>query len=398
MAENAAPEIVTDILEDEANEEKEFHDLISQKSKGMNLKPGMVHSATTDTLDSVYLEPPNPDMPDTDSELHLDLAFKEDVTEIDETHPDKDKVQSLEGGATGDAAEVSFSIEGGTTEIKGSGSTPSLSKYFGKEDYDNDPFASLTGEEQFPTGVMPKVGTESSLEGKIEEAAKDMVDLTLDDSKDFLENEEEGLEINLNNNQKHPDDLNIGSVDFDLALDKNDTVETPMTIEEKDTFESFTADIADTEALDALGMSPAAASFMTEKNITDYFRQTSNQSDNPFNSFSRQISQTSARSSSSQDRNSATIAEIKECGLDGIPAPEERAGAPHIPDIVPQSTSRTETELDSAESTPRHQPMLPPATTLSPVDSPVHQPFLPQTSVQGIEFTFADSALLLKFS
>ena len=371
----ADSELVKDILDEEDSEEKHFHELKHHHTTELDVVGGgMVHSATTDTLDSVYLEPPNPE-PDGDSDLNLDLAFKEESDDAS----DRDNV------AEGDqeAKDVSFVIEGGTHEIKETASVPSLSRYFGKEATENDPFATIHGPvDSLPE--MPKVGTDSSLEGKLEDAVKDMFDLTLDDSKDFLEDVED---MNANNNQKPPDDLNIGSVDFDLALDKDDTVETPVTIEEKDAFDSFTAEVIDTDALDALGMSPATNSFMTEKTITDYFRQTSNQSDNPFNNFSRQLSQSSAKSSGSQDRASANLSDVREGDTEGAKITSS-AHSETIETSIPateisQTSPRLDMEPGSAGSTPRHQPVFPPSATLSPVDSPVHKTFARQMSVPG---------------
>lgn len=403
MAEQTEPEIVKDILEEEDKEEKHFHEMMTQHSNNLTVGKGMVHSATTDTLDSVYLEPPNPE-PDGDSDLNLDLAFQEASETTDKQDEAVETKPGEEFEGKKEATEVEFSIEGGTTEVTTSGSVPSLSKYFGKEgDNETDPFATdlfanIQESDQSIPADMPKVGTDSSLEGRIEDAVNDMIDLTLDDSKDILDNSDDNdTDMNLNNNQKAPDDLNVESVNFDLALDKNETIETPVDIEEKDAFESFTADIADTEALDALGMSPAAPSFMSEKNIKDYFRQTSNQSDSPFNNISRQISHTSAKSTSSQDRNSANLVEVKESEIGNMatvtnPAPLETTDTSIPAPDIPLQAAQSEVSPVSAETTPRHQPSVPPPPgTLSPGESPMHQPFLRQTSLQSellLFFTF----------
>lgn len=408
MAEQVDPKQVAELLDEETEEEKQFQEQLSQQQLD-SLSPvawiGMRHSATTDTLDSVYLDP-LPAEQDSDTELakvvqHVEeiqgteevglvlntvvkdvkevaaLEVKEDPKLSEEiaedvTHekPSVDDLQNIKTVPIENTEEANALQE----------SPPSLSKYFGKETSLDDPFATNV----FDTFGGPETknelqdGTDELIEKGIE---NEMSNLALDDSNDMLADSKEEMlkEENTNNNHRRSEEL---KVDFDLALDNTEPVETPVDIEGKDDFESFTAYAADTEALDALGMSPAAPSYMTEKNITDYFRQTSQADSIHSLGIGRQLSVSSGKSSS---LGPGTIAETLEEGSDNgslqpssiPPHVDQSESSLPAPDMSPFAVLKNEAESKiqgSVESTPTHQPVFPPSTTLSPVDSPVHQP------------------------
>lgn len=415
-AEEVDIENVTKLLEEETEEANYFREEQITRQHSLSPGSGMRHSETTDTLDSVYLDPPaletNPDMehenlqPETRPEqvMHseeLVTRVGDNVNSNTKIFIGEDEICALvEEGAKGDVGQeqpvfeaqnnddLLFSVEG--IEITGAvgESPPSLSKYFGKDTSSDDPFATNIFEnivervDSFPEkqsfDVDVKTDMKPSGESLLLDIANEMTDLTLDDSKDLLE--DEGIDVrdkyeNHLNHARKSEELNV---DFELALDKNEPVETPVDIEEKDDFESFTAYAADTEALDALGMSPAAPSYMTEKNISSYFRQTSQTESVKSLGTGRQVSRTSARSSSiepgsvpesfEEESDNYTIPAHVDKSESSLPAPE-----------ITKAQAMESKQSGSVESTPSHQPMFPPSTTLSPVDSPLHQPTFNKT-------------------
>lgn len=372
----------------------------------------MMHSATTDTLDSVYLDPPvteqdlEPLLPTMDPEKnktnteHVGLNFVShggaNMEAVVEERPNDRSASERNAEAASDEQDELFFSMTEVEDTKASNdSPPTLSKYFGTDSAMDDPFASnifddMNKVEQV-TGPSEQVKVESKQDlnfGTDEDLSKamsgDLANLTLTDT---MHESIDGNVAKQSDVKLRPsEDLNIESVDFELMLDANDTVETPVDIEGKDDFESFTADIADTEAMDALGMSPAAPSFMNEKNINEYFRQTSQTDSIRSLGLGQQISQSSGRSSLSADmgalgENSADGSDSN--GVFPISSPahvdktETNLPTPDLtnPDKVPEAKN-----AESAEATPTHQPMFPPSTTLSPVDSPVHQPFINNTT------------------
>ncbi|KAH3775656.1 trafficking protein particle complex subunit 12-like [Dreissena polymorpha] len=399
MSQDPENDNVADFLADETEEEKIFRELTSHH----NLSPGtgMRHSETTDTLDSVYLEP-------TVTELTVDVGSKaneeqsnistnfenttvrEGAVNHSSEHKSAHPVGEIKQLPEVTVENIVFSVGDQQAEAN---SPPSLSKYFGKDSNTDDPFdsnffSSLPHiEENLPAAtsienIIHEIETEEfgTASNKINENTDAMADLTLKDNDELLRLVEEATknvtptEENLadyySTEQEKNDFERTESVDFDLALDNTEPVETPVDIEEKDRFESFTAEMAENEALDALGISPAAPSSMNEKNMTEYFRQTSNQSEGLFNHLARQSSQLSGFSSSSQEKIVSTTNLEEETDSEiGVPASVEnsdtRIPAPELP----------ESEPAKVESTPIHQPVFPPSTTLSPVESSAHQHF-----------------------
>jgi len=394
MTEN---ENVTELLNEEAQEEELFREKNSPHKDTLN--PGMRNSATTDTLDSVYLDPPNTEPEGVEkSEV---LSDSENISSLSDNS--YKRMAGDSGKDVKSQPEVVFSFEGQTDANK---SPPSLSKYFGKSESTEDFFSSIPPvEENLPPATDIEVelldnkveGDSNAMSGsdpfglytnkddvypsdvQLEDAVGEMTDLTLNSTQDILQfDDEPDSEDNQQPSAETKQFEVPGSVDFDLALEANDIVETPVDVEEKEGFESFTAELADTEAMDALGMSPAAPSFMKDSTISDYFRQSSNLSDEPFGGISRQMSQASqasGRSSLSQDR---VLSHVDETGEPRDDSPEHVQNSDSsipAPDLSQGGLSGSE----SVESTPSHKPVFPPSTTLSPGESPAHQPFFKAT-------------------
>ncbi|KAL4235736.1 Trafficking protein particle complex subunit 12 [Mactra antiquata] len=389
---------VTDLIDEETEEEKQFLEHHSHQSPihTLGVGTGMIHSATTDTLDSVYLEPPTLEQDVHDLQTSLEGASITTV-DIKPVNQGGINLDIAVGGEPKEGLKVETKADEelffSMTEIEdtkaSNESPPSLSKYFGKDTNTDDPFSSNFFE-SFDKLEQPvesdKVEDEkmtSDLDVKTnEDASKNISDnianFTFDDKSKLQEkvndvNKEQDIK------RRPTEGLNIESVDFELMLDANATVETPVDIEEKDDFESFTADIADTEALDALGMSPAAPSFMNDKNINDYFRQTSQTDSIQSLGLGRQISQNSGRSSINADMgivdNIEEVSDNNGAPLTLSPAHVDMSEANlPAPDLSGHDKTRETKDSDSTKTTPTHQPMFPPSTTLSPVDSPAHQP------------------------
>ncbi|WAR23655.1 TPC12-like protein [Mya arenaria] len=415
MAHLSENENVTDLIEEELEEEKLFLEMSNKQNE--LLTPGMRHSATTDTLDSVYLDPPTAEL-DIDSEPKIDIEIvsetgDKNITSFQGTSMDSEvkPMQTMSDVDDNSKANIVFDVE---SEIKEETSPPSLSKYFGKVESTEDFFASLPhAEEDLPPSTDIDIGSVSDSkpggeenvmsgsdpfglysapdksEEKVEQQADradEMADLTLNSSADVLQFDDMTLEDTIDTKNETCDEKSdkkkhefVGTVDFDLALDGNDIVETPVDVEEKDGFESFTAELSNNEALDALGISPAAPSFMNDNSIKEYFRQASSQSDDPFGGVSRQISHTSGRSSTSQERVLGSLDEVTENGNE-VPEHVQNSDT-SIP--APDLSATIGTGSDSVETTPRHQPLFPPSTTLSPGESPSHQPFFKHSDSQS---------------
>lgn len=370
----------------------------------------MQHSATTDTLDSVYLDPP---LAEQDVNLHLstDELNIDKMAEIEETGKEFGATlaeqtvigKTVNGDSVDDKASeniidetlgASHEVEGATAEVQDSGynkidSPPSLSKYFGKETGADDPFATdvfdtLCGTQTELMNASDSLQSPGEIQKDVADIGDEIRSLSVDDYKDNLnKTAEEALEENANNNHRKSEELNV---DFDLAIGNDEPVETPVDIEEKDNFESFTAYTAESEALDALGMSPANPSFMTEKNISDYFRQTSNTDSTHSLGIGRQMSVSSGQSSNlGPGPVTENLEEGSDNGITTSSIPQHvqltESSLP-APDMTHGTMMNNEMEAKgsgSVESTPVHHPVFPPSTTLSPVDSPVHQPSFNKT-------------------
>lgn len=358
----------------------------------------MRHSATTDTLDSVYLDP------SVEHELEGEKTIEEQNEDQSPefTAPQKEKgpvratvtvsknevcALGLDNSSSKDQTsgdtndDMLFTLEG--KEITGGPeeSPPSLSKYFGKETGSDDPFESIIG-----TGETYDDNRQGDMQGSNENLLKDianeMTDLTLDDAKDLVDENVivKEHEDNHLGSSKRSEELNV---DFELTLDNNEPVETPEDIEEKDDFESFTAYAADTEALDALGMSPAAPSYLTEKNMAEFFH--------------RQASQTSGKSSSIEHNTipESLEEEIENDALPPVSTPphvEKAESSLPAPDMSRQAPAIEAKSSAPVEATPTHQPVFPPSTTLSPVDSPIHQPVFNKPFEQHISVSSSPSS------
>lgn len=387
---------------------------------------GMRHSSTTDTLDSVNLDLPTQEQdleaeqltseqnaglmpPTTEQRLDTQTTEQQCIMAIDpiqdsETAVDNtgEKISVTDSphteAVTCQNEDLFFSIDGKEEAVASPISPLSLSKYFGKEASPDDPFETsifdTIGETETSNMVsadtVQVVDVAKGIDDdyvKQEEIVNEMTDLTLDDSKDFFDevSEESSKDINVNNNRdiRKSEDFNV---DFDLGLDSTDQIEKPVDIEEKDDFESFTAYAADSEALDALGMSPAAPSFMTETNITDYFRQTSQAESVHSLGIGRQLSHSSGRSNQDTCAAAETLEDVRDNGsfqpVSIPPRVDKSESSLPTPDMSQHTSLIKEAEsrgAESVENTPTHHLMFPPSTTLSPVDSPVHQPLFNNT-------------------
>lgn len=411
MTDQEQPEDVNQLLEEESAEEEQFR-LAHQNSS--HLKPGvsvgLVHSPTTDTLDSVYLDEKATEVEFTDSgeisldekgevefdekeEINIDQKQEDTLANIDHTaevlelpmSADADLKEDKTMSSDIDLDGISLDIDrvdlddleiGAGTEIK-TDSQPSLTKYFGTATAD-DPLA-----DDFFSSLPPvdneKSKTIDSNTAEVSEVEKDvdqdniddLLDLIIDDSQlrssDVeVKNKDDNTTKRLSQHEPQPD---AESVLFEMTEDVEETAP-PVEIEdEKEDFESFTADLADTETMDALGMSPAATSFMTERNIQDYFRQTSQADSLRSLGLDRQLSNSSGTSStktglSSQDHSSLPSGIEENQNMTNIPAS----------DMVQQTIPSTGSEEKPSSVQEVHKASILP--TLSPVESPAHQPVL----------------------
>ena len=401
MAGPEHPEDVSELLEEESAEEEQFR-LAHQNST--HLQPGaaigMVHSPTTDTLDSVYLDAPISEAEFTESgEISLDekeeikIDEKEEIVldtrdELNVTaHQEKTRtdIKVADEEAFVDEEDnlggIQISVDridlddvevGPSTEIKEE-SQPSLTKYFGSVTTDDplseDFFSSLPPVEPVTTEEAPGNKVNLSDQDNID----DLLDMIIDDSESQDgENKDETKVSRLSAHEPQPD---AESVLFEMSEDLEEKAP-PVDIEdEKEEFESFTADLADTETMDALGMSPATTSFMTERNIQDYFRQGSQQDSVRSLGLERQVSNSSGTSGKSAPSQDPT------CFSPGL---EENQSIPNIPESIKHSQAPTPSHTGRLSSTSeeklepvseiQHAAVNPSTATLPQFESPVHQP------------------------
>ena len=375
------------LQDEEAEEENSYLERVVESSP---LKLGLVHSSTTDTLDSVYLDPPGSDQetetsptPQTEADDIADTVEKESKNETSDIDVEIE-------AEIGKDDNISFKVGKASDNVPPT-SPPSLSKYFGTNQSEDDPFAG----DFFDNIPGIDENKQASVEVTEEAQDKDVVNIetNLPDDAELPVNETKNTAdmtgynkdtVNSNNNHRSLEISNVESIDFELEVNQEEQVETPVDIEGKDQFESFTADLADLETMDALGMSPAAPSYMTERNIQDYFRQAS-QAD----SFTRQISQNSAISASSQEHNSVQ----PDIGTE-IEEQLQDLTVESIGDV--ENVNKEDTKVEKLpESQIEHQPIFPPFTTLSPVDSPVHQPSFKSTTSTMTGIYIEDNQLVI---
>ena len=420
MEEQGQSEDVSQLLEEETAEEEQFR-LAHQNST--HLKPGaaigLVHSPTTDTLDSVYLDAPLSEAEFTESgEISLDekgdinLDEKEGtnvIVEQEETDADFNASEMLEKSVKTeeDLDGISIDIDkidlddvevGPGIEIKGD-SQPSLTKYFGSATNDDpledDFFSSLP---PVDTGTLEDTGSNTVDRDETKNDADQdnidsLLDMIIDDSqmrdKSDVDNKDDTTVSRLSTHEPQPD---AESVLFEMSEDIEEKAP-PVEIEdEKEDFESFTADLADTETMDALGMSPAATSFMTERNIQDYFRQSSQAESVRSLGLERQVSSSSGAPSQDQSHFSSSLDDNH--SIPSVPATEKHSQPP-TPSHRLSSTS--EEKLGAVTET-QQNPVIPSSATLSPVESPVHQPALAAgKDTQTLESGKRDTVLKLSY-
>ena len=410
MSDGKESEDVNQLLEEESAEEEHFR-LAHQNSS--HLQPGasigLVHSPTTDTLDSVYLDAPISDSELTESsEIKLDEKEEKIIEEkVEDSTDNMNKVdtniQSLgvdenpikvEASSTTLQPEtVDINLDGisinldkdelddleikSSHEIKGD-SQPSLTKYFGSaniNDEDADDFFSSLPPVDSEKGELATELTENDV-GDMD----DLLDLIIDDAepKDDTskeaDNEEEAKVSRLSQLEPQP---SAESVPFEMTEDVEEK-SLPVEIEDdKEDFESFTAETMDTETMDALGMSPAATSFMTERNIQDYFRQGSQADSVRSLGLDRQLSSssgTSTKTGLSQEPNVFPTSLEDPGNTPNVPGPELPANESQPPTPAHKVSSESEVKqevLSDASGAVQ-------AATVPTFASPAHVPVLRQ--------------------
>lgn len=434
MADGGQSEVVSQLLEEESVEEEHFR-LSHQNST--HLKPGvsvgLVHSPTTDTLDSVYLDAPISDSELTESsEVRLDEKAETSIEEKDEETPpgpeDKisDTVKYQGDSEKADGTEVNFedkthevcdiNLDGISlnldreelddseikpgTEIK-EDSQPSLTKYFGSATTDamsDDDFFSMLP-------PMDSEQAETAREATQTHANRDdideLLDLIIDDTqvrdKTEAETKEETSVSRLSQHEPQPD---AESVLFEMIEDVEDKAPPVEIEEEKEQFESFTADLADEETMDALGMSPAPTSYMTERNIKDYFHQNSQAESLRSLGLERQMSSssgTSVKTGLSQEPTyfPSSLEEHHSIPHDTVSETPSQKSQPPTPAHKAQTgdEDKSLTSVDGQKAS-----VLQASAAASSVDTPSHLPSLRQRKdSQNLESGTLDKICLLSY-
>ena len=420
MADGRESEDVSQLLEEESAEEEHFrlaHQSSAYLQPGASI--GLVHSPTTDTLDSVYLDAQISDSELTESsEIKLDEkeekiieekaaeSVMEDIEKVD------DNIQSPDMEEKPMNAEVNFeTLKPETVDIDLDGislnldkdetddfeirssheikadSQPSLTKYFGSannSDAAADDFFSSFPPVGSEKGELTTELTENDI-GDMD----DLLDLIIDDtepkdtSKD-VDNKDETKVSRLSQHEPQPD---AESVLFEMTEDMEET-SLPVEIEDdKEDFESFTAETMDTETMDALGMSPAATSFMTERTIHDYFRQGSQVDSVRSLGLDRQLSSssgTSTKTGLSQEQTVFPTSLEESQNIPNMMAPELATNQSQPPTPAHKVASDTEIRQEAvSEVSGVLQATTVPSgvlqtTTVPSFESPAHVPVLRQ--------------------
>ena len=407
MADGRESEDVNQLLEEESAEEEHFR-LAHQNST--HLQPGLVHSPTTDTLDSVYLDAPVSDSELTESgEIRLDekaedsIEEKREETISEELEMIADDIQSSDNTEQEINVEASFEplkpetvdidLDGislnldkdelDELEIKSShevkaDSQPSLTKYFGSavdDDAAEDDFFSSLPPVDSEKAEIAKEVTETD-DGDIDNLLDLIIDDTeLRDTNKEIENKEESTVSRLS---QHEPQLDAESVLFEMTEDVEEKA-LPVDIEDdKEDFESFTAETMDTETMDALGMSPAATSFMTERNIQDYFRQGSQADSLRSLGLERQLSSSSGTSTKTGLSQEPTVfpSSVEENqNIPNVSGSETPTNQSQPPTPAHKVSADLENKQETASDGSR---VLQAATTLSSFESPAHAAVLRQ--------------------
>ncbi|XP_063410110.1 trafficking protein particle complex subunit 12-like isoform X2 [Mytilus trossulus] len=331
-----ADDNVEEFLEDESLSEKEFHlqnpDVVI---RGTTLR----HSATTDTLDSVYLEP---------------TAVEEDVQDIITAIPDLVKESTDSDSATGILEEtigtvidvgkkvidqipdvgkkVIDQIPGLVKDLKNTNEAQgqmNISSYFADQNSLDDPFNS---------SAFVNVSSEDAIQTKEEKILEDNV------FDNFVE-EESNVHQHLESRLSHEEPE---SVDFQVESDVNVMEASLQLIDDKEDFEMFTAENDPDPEFTEYGVSPGS-SLLSER-IHQMHLSESDQNESEQSGFvgsiDRQLSSASHHSVGSE------------------------------PIISPLPVSQFSSNQFSPFATPTHQPVpLPPvpASQLPSQPTPTHQ-------------------------
>ncbi|KAL3869484.1 hypothetical protein ACJMK2_042161 [Sinanodonta woodiana] len=411
-------ETISGLLDDESIHEDGHFFASSQTSLGLR------HSATTDTLDSVLLEPTVDDLDverALEQNVHAGLemlcvaesAIQEDskvslVVANDHEREDEKPEESVFLGSHG----ASDSRDG----VKGL-QPPNLSSYFSSQSASSDPFgqsffdaisnhpvdSDLKREKSIPSGFFDSVSdlerqnaennfvSDQNTESKVTFTSSDsLLDLSAQTEEDRLmkeledatrnepEAENEKLKVehyNKNSSRSHHiEHAEPEEVAFDLITNTNnqEPVATPVEIDEKENFESFTAEDADEETRDALGMSSAQSSH-GDRNMQEFFRQMSTNSEPSL--YNRQISSSSKRSSGSFETSNG-VPSSPPCHFSGTPF----ATPTHQP-VTQMTTPNHQPGFQSAEIL-QYQPKLGQQQDVHLSQAPVY-PITPATVSTG---------------
>ncbi|KAK3601536.1 hypothetical protein CHS0354_027678 [Potamilus streckersoni] len=434
---------ISSLLDDESiQEDGQFY------ASSQTITLGLKHSATTDTLDSVLLEPSVDDL-DVERALEQNVHTGLEMVCVAESVISEDSKNSLVHVLANEHEREEKPEESGIEShgasdyrdgVKGS-QPPNLSSYFSSQSASSDPFGqsffdaisnhpvdlSLIREKTIPSGLFDSVSdlerqneenivvSDQNIKGKVtftgslpDFSAQTDEDRLIKELEDATRTEPETEiakskveQYNKNSSRSHHiEHVEPEEVAFDLITDTNnqEPVATPVEIDEKENFESFTAEDADEETRDALGMSSAQSS-LGDRNLQEFFRQMSTNSEQSH--YNRQISSSSKRSSGSFEISNGAPSSPP-CHFSGTPfatpthqpvtqltTPNHQPGFHSAEILQHQLGQQQDVHLSQAPVYPI-TPATVPTGEITPVASPGHKPSI---STAGVFPAFPDFGL-----
>ena len=350
-----ADENVEEFLEDESLAEKEFHlhnpDVVSETT--------LRHSATTDTLDSVYLEPTHveEDVQDIITSIHdlvkepTDSDSTSGIIEIDTSTQPNDLSEFI---AQESSIEMLGQNETGQSQDrKLSEKEMNISSYFTEQNSFEDPFSSsaFVSVSNGDTGKVIDEDIDRNVNRNVEEKVP---------TAEETSNVHQHLESRLSHEEPE-------SVDFQVDSDVNVMEASLHVIDDKEDFEMFTAENDPGPEFTEYGISPGnslLADRINQMHLSEYGQNEPDQS-GIGGILDRQLSSTSQHSLASTHDNN-------ELGQTPLPA------------------SQFSSNQFSPFATPTHQPIPPPSMNI-PTNQPSSHPISPTAEKTQIETDIPDT-------